>query len=168
MSAIAVRTTNGAIALHNVHTQIEGLKRQSAHACLTVRCGADLVDLLLLRGQIVGRIADYERAADLAELLAHTFPFDAQAFLARARTRACLHCFAEALTDLDIAEQLGMAGPAVNAERAGILQAIGRYDEAFAMHLAALERRRSFETLAALAVLHAELGEVGEAERLFD
>ena len=34
-----------------------------------------LVDLLILRGEVLGRIADYERAADLAQLLpdANTF-----------------------------------------------------------------------------------------------
>jgi tetratricopeptide (TPR) repeat protein len=168
ISATAIRTTNGAIALHNLHSQIEGLQRQSAYACLTVRCGAELVDLLILRGQIVGRIADYERATELADVLTSAFPTDGQAFLTRARTRACLHRFTEALIDLDTAERLGMTAPEVNAERAAILQAIGRHHEALVMHLAALERRRSFETIAALAVLHAELGEVAEAERLFD
>ena len=163
-----IRTTNGAIALLNLDSHIEGMELQGAQGRLTVRWGAELVDLLTLRAQIVGRIADYERAADLAEQLARVFPIDGLAFLTRARTRACLHRFAEALTDLDSAERLGLTGPEPDAERAAILQAVGRYDEALAMRHAAVERRRSFETLAALAVLHAERGEVAEAERLFD
>ena len=162
-----IRTTSGAIALHNVDSHIEGMERQSAQGP-TVAWGAELVGLLMLRGHIAGRIADYERAAELAEELARVFPTDGLAFLTRGRIRACLHRFAEALTDLDSAERLGVAGPEVDDERAAILQAVGRYDEALAMHLAAVRRVRSFATIAALAVLHAERGEVAEAERLFD
>jgi tetratricopeptide (TPR) repeat protein len=164
----AIRTTNGTIALLNLHSQIEGFERQAARGRLTSRSGAELVDLLTLRGQILGRIADYERASDLAEQLAGDAPADAAAFLARARIRACLHRFAEALTDLDVAERLGLASPELGAERAAILQAVGRYGEALVMHWAAVGRRRSFETLGALAAFHAELGEITEAERLFD
>jgi tetratricopeptide (TPR) repeat protein len=163
-----IRTTNGAIALFNLHTQIEGLERQAAQRHLTSRGGAELVDSLTLRGQILGRIADYERAAELAERLACELPADGLTFLTRARIRACLHRFEEALTDLDTAERLGLAGPEADAERAAILQAIGRYDEALAMHRTAAQRRRSFETIGALAVFHAERGEVAEAEWLFD
>lgn len=162
-----IRTTDGAIALHNLDSHIEGMERQSARG-LTVPGGAELVGLLMLRGHIVGRIADYERAVELAERLPRVFPADGLAFLTRARTRACLHRFAEALNDLDGAERLGHSRPEVDEERATILQAVGRYDEALAMHLAAVWRRRSFATLAALAMLHAERGEVAQAERLFD
>ena len=164
----AIRTTNGTIALFNLESQIDGLEVQARQRSLTSRSGAELVDMLTLRGHILGRIADYERAADLAEQLAHDFSTDGLAFLARARTRACLHRFEEALTDLDVAERLGLPGAEPAAERAAILQALGRYDEALAIHRAAADRRRSFETVGALAVFHAERGEVAEAERLFD
>ena len=163
-----IRTTHGAIALFNLRAHIEGLERQSAQGRLTSRSGAELVDLLTLRGQILGRVADYERAAERAEQLARELPGDGVAFLARARTRACLHRFDEALADLDVAARLGLAGPEPDAERAAIFLAVGRYEEALAIYRAAVERCRSFETLGALAVLHAERGEVDEAERFFD
>jgi tetratricopeptide (TPR) repeat protein len=124
--------------------------------------------LLTLRGQFLGRIVDYERAAELAEQLTRAFAADGLAFLTRARTRACLHRFDEALDDLDVAAALGLAGPEPEGERGAILQAVGRYDEALVIQRGAGELRGTFEALGALAVLHAERGEVAEAERLFD
>ena len=162
-----IRTTNGAIALHNLDAHIDGMERQSAQG-LTLRCTTELAGLLMLRGHILGRIADYEAAAELTEELPRVLLTDGRAFLARARTRACLHRFAEALTDLDSAELLGATGPEVDDERAAILQAVGRYEEALIMHVAAERRRPTFATLAALAALHAERAEVAQAERLFD
>jgi hypothetical protein len=94
-TATPVRTTNATIAMLNLHAQIEGLELQAAHAQLTNRQLVDLLDALALRGQILGRVADHERAALLAEPLADTGSADGVLVLARARTRACLHRFAE-------------------------------------------------------------------------
>jgi len=162
-----IRTTDGTIALFNLHAQIESLELRAARGLLTSRWRVELVDRLTLRGQILGRVADYERAAALAEQLASQTPTDGLAFLGRARTRALLHRFEEALTDLDVAERLGWGSPEVAAERAAIFQAVGRYDEAMALRLAAVRRRADFESLWALASLHAERGEIAAAERLF-
>ena len=167
MMAAQIRTTDGTIALVNLDAQIESLERQAARGRLLSRWSADLVDRLTLRGQILGCIADCERAAALAEQLACQASTDGLAFLARARMRAWLHRFEEALADLDIAERLGLAGAEVAAERAAIFQAVGRYDEAMALRRAALARRADFETLGALAALHSERGEIDAAERLF-
>jgi tetratricopeptide (TPR) repeat protein len=123
--------------------------------------------LLILRGHILGHIANYEHAAALAEQLVRDAPNDGSAWLARARTRATLHRFAEALADLDAAERLGPDWAALDAERAAIFQALGRYDEALALRRDAAERRPDFATLGALAGLHADCGAVTEAERLF-
>ena len=92
-----------------------------------------LVDLLLLRGHVLGRIADYERAAELAELLVRDAPDDGAAWLARARTRATFHRFAEALADLDAAGRCGADRATLDAERAAILQAVGCYAEALVL-----------------------------------
>ena len=72
------------------------------------------------------------------------------------------------MSDLDEAERLGVARAEVDGERAGIFQAVGRYDDAFAIRNAAVELRRDFETQGALAVLHAERGETAAAEAQFD
>jgi tetratricopeptide (TPR) repeat protein len=127
-----------------------------------------LIDLITLRARILGRIADYERASGLAEQRVLEAPADSLAFIARVRTRAYLHRFNEALSDLDTAERLGSTGPELEAERAAILQAIGRYGEAMALRRTATERRADFESAAGLASLHAELGETAAAETWFD
>jgi hypothetical protein len=41
-----------------------------------------LVDLLILRGEVLGRITDYERAAELAQVLVRDAPDDGAAWLA--------------------------------------------------------------------------------------
>ena len=167
MMATRFRTTDGTIALVNLDAQIGSLERQDARGRLLSRWSADLVDRLTLRGQILGCIADCERAAAMAERLACQASADGLAFLARARTRAWMHRFEEALADLDAAERLGTAGAEVEAERAAIFQAVGRYDEAMALRRAAVERRADFEALGALAALHSERGEIGAAEHWF-
>ena len=128
---------------------------------------ARLVDLLILRGEVLGRIADYERAAELALVLVRDAPDDGAAWLARARTRATFHRFAEALADLDGAGRRGAGHAALDAEWAAILQGVGCYAEARVLRRDAAERRPDFTTLGALAVLEAEHGKVTEAERLF-
>ena len=128
---------------------------------------ARLVDLLILRGEVLGRIADYERAAELAEQLVRDAPDDGAAWLARARTLATFHCFPAALADLGAAGRRGADRAALDAERAAILQAVGCYDEARVLRRDAAERRPDFATLGALAVLEAGHGKVTEAERLF-
>ena len=128
---------------------------------------ARLVDLLILRGEVLGRIADYERAVELALVLVRDAPDDGAAWLARARTRATFHRFAEALADLDAAGRRGAGQAALDTERAAILQAVGCYAEARVLRRTAAERRPHFTTLGALAVLEAERGKVAHAEHLF-
>jgi tetratricopeptide (TPR) repeat protein len=161
-------TTAGVIALLNLQSQIDGQQWQAAEGRLTVSGRAGLIELINLRGNILGHIADYEQAAGLAEELVHDAPADGLALFARARTRATFHRFTDALSDLDEADRLGVARAAVLVgERAAIFQALGRFDEAGALRQEAAERRPDFETLGALAVLHAERGETAAAERLF-
>jgi tetratricopeptide (TPR) repeat protein len=126
-----------------------------------------LVDLLLLRGQVLARIVDYERAAGLAEMLVRDALNDGAAWLARARTRDTLHRFAEALSDLDAARRCGADHAGVDAQRAAILRAVGCSTEALVLRQDAARRMPDLATLGALAVLQAERGEVTEAENLF-
>lgn len=160
-------TTNGVVALANLQAQISGLESRAATGRLAVVGRAGLIELLILRGHVLGRIADYERAAALAEQLVRDAPSDGSAFLARARARATLHRFAKALANLDIAERLGVSQAALQAERTAIYQALGRYDEALTLRQSAAERQPDFATLGALAALLAECGLLAEAERLF-
>ncbi|MCK6627151.1 MAG: hypothetical protein L6R45_18490 [Anaerolineae bacterium] len=160
-------TTSGVIALLNLQGQIDGLESQATAGRLMAGQWANLIDLLTLRGHVLSCIADTERAADLAEQLVCDAPDDGLAFLARARMRAAFHRFAAALADLETAERLGWERAVLDAKRAAIFQALGRYDEALTLRRDAAERRPDFATLSALAVLQGERGEIAEAERLF-
>jgi tetratricopeptide (TPR) repeat protein len=146
-------TTSGTIAVVNLDAQIEGLAAASPL----------LIDLLILRGQVLGRIADYERAAELAEQFVRNTTVDGTAFLSRARARATFHRFTEALADLDAAERSGLDRRTLAAERAVILQATGCYAQAREL----LRSSADFSGLGALAVFHASRCEAAEAERLF-
>ncbi|WP_354523375.1 hypothetical protein [Mycolicibacterium sp. 624] len=152
----------------NLHAQIDGQQRQALAGRLDVARQAELIELVMLRGQILGCIADYEWAQARAEQLTHDRPADGGGFRARARTRATFHRFTDALRDLDEARRLGAAPAVVEAEQAAIFQAVGRYDEALTVMRQAVTRRADFASLAALASLCAESGDVATAEQLFD
>lgn len=166
-------TTSGSIAMANLQAQIDGLTLR-AHRPDPGQAGpgaaagrAVLVDLLLLRGHVLGCIADHERAAELAERLVRDAPDDGTAWLARARTRATFRRFAVALADLETAGRNGLDSATVDAERAPILQAVGCYWHALVLCEIAAKRRPGFTALGALAVLQAERGQVAAAEHLF-
>ena len=89
-------TTAGVIAIGNLQAQIAAC-RSGPGASVADR--ATIIDMLLLRGHLLGCIADTEEAAALAEQLVREAPDCAQAYLARTRTRGALHCFAAAFDD---------------------------------------------------------------------
>jgi tetratricopeptide (TPR) repeat protein len=159
--------TDGSIALLNLGAQIDALEPEVRLGHATVETRAGLVEPIMLRGLIVGHIADYERAEEIAGRLVRDASTDAKALLARARTRACFHRFDDALSDIDHAEQLSLDAETANGERAAIFQALGRYDEAVALREEAAAHRASFENVAALVGLHAERGEIEAAERRY-
>ncbi len=159
--------TDGKIALRNLGAQIDALEPEVRLGRATVETRAGLVELITLRGLIVGRIADYIRAEEIAEQLVRDAPTEASAFVARARTRASFHRFDDALADVDCAVRLSLDAETANGERAAIFQSVGRYDEALALREEVAARRASFENVAALVGLHAERGETEAAERWY-
>ena len=162
-----VPATDGTIALLNLKAQIDGLEPDVRHGHASIESRIGLIELITLRGLILGHIADYERAEEIAEQLVRDETTNATAFVARARTRAVFHRFTDALGDVDRAERLSLDREATCRERAAILQALGRYDEAMAIREEAADRRASFENLAALVGVHAERGEIDAAERMY-
>ena len=159
--------TDGTIALLNLQAQIGGLEPDVRLSHATVESRVGLIELITLRGLILGHIADYQRAEAIAEQLVRDAGTDGTAFVARARTRAVFHRFTDALEDIDRAERLGLDAETTNRDRAAIFQAVGRYHEALAIREKAADRRDSFENVAALVGLHSELGENDAAERLY-
>jgi hypothetical protein len=126
-----------------------------------------LVSLLATRAQYFGVLDDYERALTAAERLVQVAPASAEAYLQRAGARQSLHQLAGALRDLERAQELGADADAVDATRAGVLQALGRYDEALSLRKRLVAKRATMTTLAALAQLTADMGRTAEAESLF-
>jgi tetratricopeptide (TPR) repeat protein len=153
--------TDGRIAVLNLQAQIDGLEGHN-----TCAEAVSLIDLLILRGLILGRISDYERAAQLAGRLVHHADTDAAAYVARARTRAVFHRFEEALDDLDHADRISPL-TAAKRERAAILQALGHYHQAFVAYEAAADVGGQFERAAALAGFWAERGKTETAQRFY-
>lgn len=161
--------TAGVLAMVNLQAQIDGLERQArVQRSASIAAEAGLVELVALRGHVLGRIADYEWADERANGLTHEAPTESAAFLARARSRGRFHRFTDAVADLDTAARLDADPAAVEAERAAVYQAVGSYEQALSIYRAAAKHRADFESLGALATLHAERGEIANAERLFD
>ena len=103
-----VRAKHGTIALLNPSAQIDAMEPHVRLRRATVEVRAGLVELVSLWGLILGRIADYEGAEEIADQLMRDAPGDARAWVARARTRAGFHRFNDVLADLDCAEQLSL------------------------------------------------------------
>lgn len=153
--------TDGGIAVLNLHALIEGFGDHSNTAE-----AAALIDLLILRGLILGHISDYDRAAELADRHVAAATTDAAAYVARARTHGVFHRFAEALGDLDHADRITPGGTATKRDRAAILQALGDYHEALVTYGTA-DCGRPFEQAAALAGFWADCGKTDTARRFY-
>jgi len=163
-----LRTTSGALAISNLNAQIAGQEAGARQGRLSLESRIGWIEAIAERGHILGRIADVERANDLAETLRDEQPDEPAARIASARAKARFHLFDDALSELDEAARKGADPMALAAERAPVLQAIGDYDAALALLRAAAERRADFFSLGGLAVFHAERGETVIAERYFD
>lgn len=164
---VELTTTAGSLALTNLQAHIDGLQRQSSAGDFAVDAHITLIELVALRGHVLGSIADYESAHARADQLTRDRPADSAALIALARSRSIFHRFTDALEDLADARRLGADSATVDAERATIFQAVGRYDDALSIMSEADKRRADFTSVAALASLYAESGDVDRAEHLF-
>jgi tetratricopeptide (TPR) repeat protein len=150
-----------------LNAQIAGNDRLAAGRPLSVKERASQVDLLMERGQILGRISDYEAADALAERTVAEAPQDPNAWLARARARSTFHRFTDALADVARAGELGALPGQLDAVRVGILQATGKENQALPLRRKIAETRPDILSIGAEATLRAARGELDEAERLF-
>jgi tetratricopeptide (TPR) repeat protein len=131
-----------------------------------------LVSILLARGQYLGRIADFERAAELAEQAVTAQPAAASAHVARASVRSTFHRFDDALADVDEAARLGAPEAQLDPLRATIAQALGRYEDALVIRQRISLAQQDLTSLGSEAVLLTERGDESrhdfdDAERLF-
>jgi tetratricopeptide (TPR) repeat protein len=158
------RTTNGAIAIGNLDAVVAGHEKRVAAAPGDATLRAGLVDLLLTRGQYLGRISDYERASDIANALVVEAPKNIEAWKARAGTNATWHRFDAALADLDAAEHAGAPAKSLKGARSSILAARGQLDDAFAMAPSDGDLAGESMALAGRGLLEGELGRVADSD----
>lgn len=149
---VAPRTTSGAIAIENLDGQIAQL-----------RDGEGIEDLLLVRAQFFADYEALERAGTLAEGRYQT----AGDLLRRATTRSAVHRFADALADLNSAEEDGASRDKVVAARASIFIATGHAEQAIPQLKIAVERSPGYASRCALAVAYAAVGRFVEADNLY-
>jgi tetratricopeptide (TPR) repeat protein len=167
-SAANFSLTDGELTMSNLQAQIAGREQQlMENSRVAVADQAELIELVAMRGFLLGVIADYELAEERADELCRNHPDDGTAYLSRARSRARFHLFEEALTDLDDAERFGADRGSVCRERATIFQAKGEYETALAFFVPAAEMQRSFAAVGALAVLHSERNDSTATEKFF-
>jgi tetratricopeptide (TPR) repeat protein len=166
MKVDPARYTSGRIALANLSSSIEALERSR----LDVARPADLVSLaehLFLRGDVLGRIADHDRAEVISATAASLFPTDPTVTLLRARVAERFHRFEEAHGLLDEVPSTDRSDRQSLALRASLLQATGKYWEALALRERLAKEERGIDTLGALATLSVEMGQWAMAEILY-
>jgi hypothetical protein len=147
-----VPTTSGAIALANLDQLIA---QHDGDA------GDD--ELWLMRARYLADYAALDRGATFADAAAN----DAAGLLRRARARAAVHRFNEALADLDAAERLGADAKALFRMRAPIRIAQGEAGSVIAALEAEAARTPGFASASALATAYAGAGRFEAADRQF-
>ena len=157
------RYTSGRIALANLSASIDSLERCRAEGA-TFEDLISLSNLSLLRGDLLGRIADHDRAEAMATRAVAIDPENASALYGRGRFASRFHKFAEATTLLYEAEAAGHPAQEIDSERAALMQATGQYAEALTIRERLATHKAGIDTLGALASLLAEMGEWLAAE----
>jgi tetratricopeptide (TPR) repeat protein len=157
------RYTSGAIAVANLTALIRGLEGRRTE-------GAGLEDLVALsqclfrRGDILARIADHDRAESIAAESIALSPASARSSYIRAQIAARFHRFDEASDELDQALAKGHLQKEIDTERASLLQAVGRYDEALFLRKRFVQSSPGIHSYGALASLLAEMEQWTAAE----
>lgn len=162
-------TTSPSIELQNLDSQIESA-RQGFDRKAAVTTRERLVHLLLLRGRVTGRFADLVRASELAEEAVSAHGESSASFMLRARGRAAIHHFNDALADVALAESKAEARQSVTgfqSLRASILMGLGRYDEALTLVEKRSRTEPNAQTLGDYAAVLAKQQRFQEAETIF-
>jgi tetratricopeptide (TPR) repeat protein len=145
-------TTAGEIAIANLDHQIAQTPEETG-----------IEDLLLLRSRILGDYSALDRASRIAEGRSKT----ARDLLQRARVRAAVHRFADALCDVAAAEHAGAPADESQALRASIVVATGGALAVVPQLEAAVAQHPGFASRSALAGAYAALGRLDAADALY-
>jgi tetratricopeptide (TPR) repeat protein len=162
----AGRYTSGRIAVANLSALINSLElRRVEHA--TFEKLVALSKVLFLRGDLVGRIADHDRAELVATEAIVLSPDTASALYIRAQLAERFHRFEEANALLYQALAAGYPRHEIDSENASLLQATGQYTEALVLRKRRAKNDRGIRTLGALASLLAEMDQWAGAESCY-
>ena len=159
----AGRYTSGRIAVANLSVSIDSLELRRAGGATFDNLLA-LSTLLFVRGDVLGRIADHDRAELIATEAIAMSPGRAGALYIGARLAARFHRFGEATAALDHALAAGHPAREIDLERAALLQATGRYEDALVVRERLAKDDPGIHTLGALASLLAEMDRWTAAE----
>ena len=160
------RYTSGRIAVANLSASIESLELCRLNGATF----ADLValsNLLFLRGDLLGRIVDHDRAELMAKKAIAFSPNYAATLYIRAWLAERFHRFDEANAILDQALAAGHPKDEIDVEKAALQQATGRYREAIVLRERLAKDNPSIQTLGALATLLAEMDQWAAAESCY-
>ncbi len=160
-------TTDGAIAVGNLSSQIAGYEAALSRQPKAAETMRRLASLLAQRAEFLGQLEDWDRAVALVEASLALEPQGVDAWLARAELRASLHRFSDALADLGEAARRGAKPDRTDGLRASILLATGHLDAALALRQAAVKAWPNVRSLGAQAVVLGALGRTDEAEAAF-
>lgn len=174
------KTTSESIAVTNLDSEIEELRRRSA-SHQTISMATSLVEKLLSRVQFYGTFDDFDEALRISKGAVERWPEDPVALLLRARVLNALHQFDEARALIDEARAQQQKGPLRTGARGSTLEQEATNLEA-TMDLAqgvalreVLERRHelvssepSYQHLNGLAATHAKLGEFDRADEFYE
>jgi hypothetical protein len=162
----AKRYTSGRIAVANLSGSIENLELRRVKN-RTFEDELALSKFLFLRGDLLGRIVDHDRAELVAKKSIAFSPDTASTLYIRARLSERFHRFDEANTLLDQALAAGHSKDEIDVEKAALLQATGRYSDALVLRERFAKDNPSIQTLGALATLLAEVDQWAAAESCY-
>jgi tetratricopeptide (TPR) repeat protein len=155
----AGRYTSGPIAVANLSALVESLELRRAESATFENLEA-LSTVLFLRGDLFGRIVDHDRAEEVANE-AIALSGAARALYIHARLSGRFH---RSGALLDRALAAGHPRHEIDIERAALLQATGRYEDALVLREKLANGDPGIHTLGALASLLAEMGQWVAAE----
>jgi predicted Zn-dependent protease len=157
------RYTSGAIAVANLSASIDSIERRHAEGAACEDLIA-LSKLLFARGDVLGCIADHDWAELVAIEAIASSPDNARALYMRAQIAGRFHRFKEASALLRRALTAGYPRHEIDLERASLLQATGRHEDALVLRERLAKDDPGIHTLGALASLLAEMDRSVAAE----
>ena len=160
------RYTSGRIAVANLSASVEALELRRLE-CPTFEDLVGLSKLLFVRGDLLGRIVDHDRAELVASEALASAPRPADAFYIRARIAERFHLFDEAGGLLDQALAAGYPRREIDVERAALWQATGKYRDALVLRKKLAKEDPGIHTLGAIATLLSEMDQSAAAEKRY-